>query len=323
MTTQDDATQSGVPNTETEAATETQAEERGLPERERMLEAIAVDREGMKAEPSEQTEEATAAEPEQDQLAKQMDDLLEPDRLDKVKVKVKIDGVESEVTVAEMQRQFQKNGAAERRLEEATRLLHEARQAKPPVGFDSPPAKVETQDSPQSADADQKGKDFLAALFEGDEPKALALLKEIGMGRQPEQPTPDVGQLAAQLAPAIKQQLSQESALEKFKVDYADIVADPYLADIADRFFDAEVKEGKTFNQALEEAGKKTRDWLGAKGVKAETPNPTIDRNTKLARKEGIDKIPALNTKATTVEEPVPTASDIIAEMRKARGLTI
>jgi hypothetical protein len=45
------------------------------------------------------------------------------DDLDKTMVKVKIDGHEAEVSVEEMVRQYQKNGAADRRLAEANRLL--------------------------------------------------------------------------------------------------------------------------------------------------------------------------------------------------------
>ena len=75
------------------------------------------------------------------------------------------------------------------------------------------------------------------------------------------------------------------------------------------------------FVDALDVGGKRTRDWLASKGVTAPTPNPTTDRNTKLERKAGIDVIPALNSKATTVEEPEQSATDVINEMRKARGL--
>ena len=44
------------------------------------------------------------------------------------KVKVKVDGTELEVSQEELVRTFQKNAAADKRLEEATRLLREAEQ---------------------------------------------------------------------------------------------------------------------------------------------------------------------------------------------------
>src|SRR6266404_5937236 len=45
------------------------------------------------------------------------------------KVKIKIDGVESEVPMDEVIRQYQKNSSADKRLAEATRLLREAQEA--------------------------------------------------------------------------------------------------------------------------------------------------------------------------------------------------
>lgn len=283
--------------------------------REKMMDAIAVDREGF-----EDGQTANDLTPDS-QLQSQLSDNLLADGLDKVRVRVKIDGVESEVTVAEMQRQYQKNGAAERRLEEATRLLNEARAQTPPVGFNKPTEVRNDEPGQQVADADQERKEFLAALYEGNEEKALEQLKKIGVGR-PSEPTLDTAQLTARLASEIKQQMSYDSALEKFKENYADIVADPYLADLADRHLDAEVKAGKPFTEALEAAGKRTRDWLSSKGAATASPQPTIGRNEKLERKASIDKITALNTKATTVEEPVMSASDVINEMRKSRGLS-
>lgn len=317
MTYETDATQDLDVLTQDPANEEAAAKpaEREPSAREKMMDAIAVDREGFE---SGQTANDT---PEVDQLQAQLSDNLLADGLDKVRVRVKIDGVESEVTVAEMQRQYQKNGAAERRLEEATRLLNEARAQTPPVGFQKPAEVRNDEPGQQVADADQERKEFLAALYEGNEEKALEQLKKIGVGR-PQEPTLDTAQLTARLASEIKQQMSYDSALEQFKVNYADIVADPYLADLADRHLDAEVKAGKPFTEALEAAGKRTRDWLSSKGMATASPAPTIGRNEKLERKASIDRVNALNTKAATVEEPMMSASDVINEMRKSRGLS-
>jgi len=305
--TMTDATQTGVSD---DNKTTTEPKEARPTERELAMEAISVHRE---------SSDAIQPEPVVDQVAAQTQFLS--DGLDRMMVKVKIDGVERDVTVEEMQRQYQKNGAAERRLEEATRLLNDARaHAAPPVGF-APNADQDDITQTPGGDPDEVGKAFLAALFDGDEGKALEALKKIGTGRQ--QPTRDDSELVAQLTPAIKQQLVVESALERFAVDYADVVKDPYLAQMADGFLEADVQGGKPFTEALESAGRKTRDWLTSKGVTTPNPTPTMDRNTKLERKAGIDQIPALNTKATTIEAPVQSATDVINEMRKARGLAI
>lgn len=315
-TATNDATQTGVPDPD-----KTQTQEPSA--RELAMQAIADQRQD--SFDTESRGESAPANTDA-QLAAQLKEPATPGPVfadDSMLIKTKIDGEEGEATVAEMRAAYQKKGAAERRLEEATRLLNEARAAKPapdtPVGV--APA-TQASDSPATPEGDEEGKAFLAALFDGDEEKALAGLKKMGIGRSIA-PTLDTSQLAAQLTPAIKQQLVVDSALEKFAVDYADIVADPYLADLADRYLDAEVQGGKPYTEALEEAGKKTRDWLSSKGVVPATPNPTTDRNTKLERKAAMDNIPALNSKATTVDEPVQSATDVINEMRKARGLEV
>ena len=316
MTTENhDATQTGVPGAENtgNVASTTEETTREPTARELAMEAIADQRQGT-------FDAESKGEQADEQLRSQLEQVatLPAPAL----VKVKIDGVESEVTLDELTRQYQKNGAAERRLEEATRLLNEARAAVPPVGFAKPATSSESPPvEPQPQGGTDEAKAFLAALFDGDEVKALDALQKIGLGRP--QPTQDTAQLAAQLTPAIKQQLVVDSALESFSKDYADIVKDPYLADLADRFLDAEVASGKPFTEALETAGQKTRDWLKSKGVTQTGPEPTINRNTKLERKAGIDVIPALNTKATTIEEPEQSAQDVIREMRKSRGLEV
>ena len=245
--------------------------------------------------------------------------------LDKVMVKVKIDGVEQEVTVAEMQRQYQKGGAADKRLAEATRLLNEARaQALTPQ---SPPVVVaQSSDKNDSTSTPEDGnagvKEFLATLYEGDEDKTAAALTKLLGGRTQSPTLPNEQELIAKLTPGIRQQLVVDSALEKFERDFADLVADPYLDQVAANFIQAEVEGGVPFDQALEVGGKKTRDWLASKGVKPPPePTPATDGNSKLERKASIDQVPALNKAASTTVEPPQTASDVIASMRKARGM--
>lgn len=305
--------------TQTGATDDTTTETVELSARERAMEAIANQRMGSFDAENKDGQQSAEQTTQDAQIAAQMGN-NQLTSLDEQVVKVKIDGVESQVTVAEMRRQYQKNGAAERRLEEATRLLNEARatakQEPDSLRFGETEKKTDS-------DADEEVKSLVTALFEGDESKAFEVFKKAGIGRSPDAPILDVDQIAAQIAPAIRQQLFEENALEQFSVEFKDIVADPYLADLADTFLDAEVASGTPYDKALKQAGLKTRDWLASKGVTPPEPNPTIDRNTKLERKAGIDTIPALNSKATTVEVPEPSASDVIREMRKARGLEV
>lgn len=310
-----DATQPGVPNEETQAEPSA---------RELAMDAIA-------AKNKEHLEAQHIAETGKSLFNNQIDAQLEaptkeekvestPKTIDDEVVTVKIDGEERQVTVADMRRQYQKNGAAEKRLEEATRLLNEARAATP-VRIDAADEEVKTKGSELPSDGGDTAKQLITALFEGDEEKAIEAVRGV-LGRS--DPTPNIAQLTAQLTPAIKQQLIVESALDKFSQDYKDIVSDPYLATMADGFLAEEQKDGqKSFAESLEAAGQKTRDWLKSKGVDTGQASPTIDRNEKLARKEGMDRIPALQTRATTTEEQPQTQSQVILEMQRARGLAV
>lgn len=301
-------------------------ENRPLTAREIALNAIKARRDDSDDEQQEPTAPAQVADT---QLQAQMDDDPQPrmlaDGLDKTLVRVKIDGEESEVSVEEMVRQYQKNGAADRRLAEANRLLEEARRnaaqvQPPPVGIADNGATGDSTPTPSGGIDEQGGKAFLAALFDGDEDRALQALGQVLGGRQ--QPTLNESDLVAKLTPQIRQQLVVESALEQFNRDFADVMADPYLEQIAADATQAAMVEGKPFAEALVQGGKSARDWLASKGVKPPAnPAPTMDRSTKLGRKASMDNLPALSKTATTTEDPPQTASDVIAEMRRQRGL--
>lgn len=304
-------------------------ENRALTPRELAMNSIQARRDD---DIDQELNEANADQQQQQQVEQQLQADPEPqvlsDGLDKVRVKVKIDGVESEVSVEEMTRQYQKNGAADRRLAEANRLLEQARAAAaaapapaaPPVGIVENTPTNDISATPSGAVDAQGGKEFLAALFDGDEDRALEALGKLVGGRQT--PTLNEAELAARLTPQIRQQLVVDSALEKFKVDFADVMADPHLEEIAADFTQAALDEGKPFDEALVEGGKKTRDWLAAKAPKpTPSPTPTMDRNSKLERKAQMDNVQALSRTATTTQEAPQTASDVIAEMRKARGM--
>ena len=324
-----DATQTGVSNEQDEKKIDTEnleVDPNNLPSRLRSMESIKVNRDD--DEPSQADQQLAAqldADPNPTPAATPPGPKVITDGLDQMLVTVKIDGRERQVTVEEMQRQFQKNGAAESRLEEATRLLNEARataqaSAPPPVGVAGPGAKTDSTDAPEGGGDGAKA--FLSSLFEGDEEKATAALNKLLGGRNQVPNQPNDQELAAKLTPVIRQQMLQESALEKFESDFSDVMADPYLESVAAGFIQESINEGKTFVEALEVAGPKTRDWIASKAPKADPgPNPTMTRDAKLERKARIDQIPTLNKAASSTAEPAQTTADVIAEMRKARGL--
>lgn len=268
--------------------------------------------------------EAAPKQPEPDQITLQIgSDPVPIERLDGVKVRIKIDGKVREMTINEMRREAQLDGAARDRFREATELLEQVRSSAQPAAAAATPPVGDDKKTPgnESADVAATAQRLVQALFDGDEDKATQVMQEALAGRsQPATPTMD--SLIPQLVPAVKQQLSEERALEQFAADYKEIVADPHLADLADRHLAAVLQEEphKPYAEALQEAGDRTRDWMKRVGLQSATEPATTIRDRKLeTRKQQIDNVSGLSTKATTVEEPTPTASSVIAEMRAAR----
>lgn len=287
------------------------------------------------AAPAPAAPAATPAAPKvDDQLLAQFGDEPVPmEALDSVKVKVKVDGQERVMTVHDLRRAVQLDGAAQSRLEQANEILKQARAhaaatpaQQPPVGV--APAPAPGQSSPASKDVTQETRAFLGAIFEGDEGKAAALLGDLLASRQTPAPQQvDPASIAQQAASQVRQQLSVEEANAQFRSDFPEVVGDPLIAGVADQFF-AEVTAldpQKSYAQALSEAGTRTREWLASKGVKPATePARGSTRQEKLEAKRAMDgkEVRGLNRTETKQEPAVPTTSDVIAEMRAQRGLS-
>lgn len=245
------------------------------------------------------------------------------DGLDRTMVRVKVDGVEQEIPVADVVRSYQKDAAAQARLNEATRVLEEARRtaaaAKPPASVEQQPAPTHTTPIPEP----ETVKGFVEALFEGDTEKAVAAFSKLGLNTgRTDGATLDLEQVATQLTPAIKQQLIDDSALERFEKANADLAADPHLVSVTNNFIQDAVNGGTPYAEALEVGAKRTRDWLASIGAAkpSSEPAPSAHQPSKLERKARIDEVQALNRTANTTQDAPVSTSSIIADMKKARG---
>lgn len=349
------ATQEGVVNegvTNNEAAESAVALREPLPKTERELAmermaSSASQRHGVNlpTEPATNEGEARATVEVTDaalQIGKQLDDgtwVLDAGALDRVMVPTKVNGVEELVPATKALAQFQKNNAADVKLQNATaeanRILADAnekfRQAAEAVAKAATPSeKKEAKEAAEDAQAnlDAVQNEFLDALYDGDKEKAAkafsSAIKLVAKSAVPT--TPEVHQPAApslqETVAAVKQHLTVESALDALFQGYPQIKTDPDLALIADTKVNAFVAEGKPLPEAIALAGEYVGEKykIGKFEIKDAPKEPAATaREQKLAAKERLDEPTSTAARAASAE-PVPqTRSAIIAEMQAAR----
>lgn len=295
--------------------------------RELAMEAIKVHREGV--DDDQQTDQVTLQASEPTVLA---------DGLDRTMVKIKVDGEERVVSVADMVARVQKNEAADKRLAEANALLTEAARRKAELeaqqAGSKPPAQVDStntgDDTPATSPAGgpaagQTVKDFIEALYEGDTEKAATVFQEVmgAMGRGNATPI-DPNTLVTELAPAVRQQLADDSALETFLESNPVIANDPHLTQMTAGFVQEGMRGGKAYPDALNEAGERVKQWMAGMGMGShQGGGTTTPSQTKLDRKAGIDEIRPASITAANTAAPPQTTQDVLNDMRKARGLPV
>ena len=221
-------------------------------------------------------------------------------------VTIKVDGVMQQVSRDKIYeaglRAVQKESSADRRLEEATRLLREVEQriAPPPVQ-NTPP--------PQAWD-----EEIIAyALAHGTEEQKAEAVRQIRGGRQ-EMATPD--QIANNVEARILDKVDFQSSAAWFQDTYKDIVSDPYLLQLASLQEDHMRANGdkRPRKELYAEIGDGLRKLKGG-GV------PVTTLEEKRTQKAGITNLPAASARKTTPQAPAAkTPSQIIEEMRTKRG---
>jgi hypothetical protein len=282
---------------------------------------------------------APASDPAADQITLQLGQTIDAEALDKVMVRMKVDGVVQVKPWGEWRRDVQLDGAAQARLAQATKLLQQVKDAAqspaapapsaaapaavPPVGNDG---KLAKKDIPDVATTAQR---LTQALLDGDEKAATEAMQETLATLFAQKPgdaaaAVDLQTLTAQLVPVVKQQLSNEEVEAQFTAANQDIVADPYLAGIADDHLAQVQKElpNSSYQDQLAEAVTRTRDWMKAKGmaVQPATEQPVPNRSGKLTeRKQLIDNVSGLSSKATPPVQETKTTSQVIDAMRRTR----
>lgn len=252
--------------------------------------------------------------------------------LDQTLVKIKVDGVEREVPLSELVRTAQKHEAADKRLAEATRLLQEAetkrREAEAPQQAQpAPAAQAPEQAKPDSSDKvrqdrEQKAKEFLEAMFHGDEDRATQILAGLMPESPPPQETatkaPDPEELAAQ----VEASLERRSALKQFASAYPEVLKDTDLAALADMKLARRLAQGEPFSQALMSIGEELYTKTGLKTPVAatqETPPAAPSQTERVERKKAADPVRGRSASTASTQEAPPSPSDVIKQMQEAR----
>jgi len=274
-------------------------------------------------EPEEEIEEGEVKEPEEPE-----EELEEGEKEPELeKRKIIVDGQEQEVLLSEIVdagiATLQKQAAADSRLEEAARLLREAQEvAQPPDTEEG----VDTKEPQKDAKLDSaKIRELTEAIQYGDEEEAGKALEEIisMRGREPETTIPPVGDIVTR----VRDELRMERIMDQLHAPpeqggFGDLAKDPKLIAIANWGINKAIQAGAPYTwETCRKACQDTRDWINS--FKPEKPSAKNELQAKRERKKAsIDEAKSAAVRDTkTTKEPKPqTTSEVIAEMRKARG---
>jgi len=309
----------------------TEGVETQLSPRQSAIEAIAAQRnKSFEAELNElnpQPAQPAAADPAtgDDQLARQLgqDERATQFAADSSLIKVKVDGEELELPLAELVKSYQKDATATRRLQQATEILRNAEQQvskSAQVGDKINPPEAAPTDEERMAQI----KGAFSKLYEGDEEGAAAAMLKLFEGAKATQKPIDAAQVAAE----VKQQLAVESAYGQVQTDYPEIFANDergvVLGKAAYERMVAKESIGIPRAQALRESTEEVATIFGLGKKEGRPQSEQVQRtarDTKLERKQNLDIPGSANAVAGNKQSPaeVQNVSSVIQEMAKSR----
>lgn len=225
-----------------------------------------------------------------------------PEVIEPSLVKIKVDGEEKEVPKDKVLdagiRALQKESSADKRLEEATRLLREIQQ------------KYEQPQQQQAPSQEWDDATVVYALEHGtEEQKAYA----VSLLRGRDKATPEA--IVQQTTQHVLNTVDFKQASEWFASEYKDIVSDPYLLQLASLQEDRLRADGdkRPRKELYKTIGDELRKWKGGPSV--------TSMEEKKERKSTIVNLPSASVKQSAPEtQKVKSTADVIEDMRKRRG---
>lgn len=227
--------------------------------------------------------------------------------------KVKVDGVEQEVSAEDLIRAYQKNSAADRRLEEAARILREAEQL-------AAQNQVAEQEVPQG-NLREEAAEMMSKLYDGDqEAAAEALVNLLAKTKGGDQPTRRQEVDADVLTEQVLERMAFNSAVERVKSDYPDLVADKNLEQLVVMQSTNLVNSGIPRAEALLSVADSLYKSLG-KSPAGRQQDTTKHKSARQENKERLDNVPSASATATSmpVKTEEPDQSALIREVARRR----
>lgn len=289
-------------------------------------------------------DEAAEQAKEKQRKAKKLD--LTDEELESYVVKIKVDGVESEIPLSKIKdagvRTLQKESAADSRLEEAVKLLKEVKElaaSKP----SSDASKVSTkQETITDESLNELKENYLHAATYGTEEEAASALSEWEEAMEKKYSAPKKEESSkGTVIPFSKDDIKKailettlESRINSSPEDggFKDLMDNPILRKHTGALVDSLVESGKGSYDSFEtyqQAGEAIRQ-IGSTLDPEYTP-PKVDKKTKSnlqtrkERKKAIDNINSATGKvdSSAEDDKEETISETLQEMKKARGQAI
>jgi hypothetical protein len=262
------------------------------------------------------------------------------------KIKIVIDGEETEVdydSVLEAGKQtLQKERAADRRLQEAElkrqeaeRFLQSAKQQKPEIDKVAEKEKLEAQQKDSLAELkksiEKARADHIKAINYGEEDEVLkaaqdyeAAIEAYNDAKYGASKNIDYDTVVNEVVTRSKY-ADIQSRLSKAPDEggYADIYENPYLRGWASEEVNRLISDGApdewaTYQKACEKV-REQLGWAKQDGDNGKKPKETPTLGQKVTRKERIDNLDTASGRQETVTEREESPSEVIAKMRKAR----
>jgi hypothetical protein len=276
------------------------------------------------------------------------DDFLSSDSFSK-KLKTKISGVERDVTLDELVRNFQKGESGDARLQEATRKERElmererqlldmerqmVQQLKQPVKDQKV---IEDNKPSRSKDA---FKAAAIAILEGDDEKSAALFESAAgekiqaeLERRIAIMLPELEERAKrkalEAAPEIQMQMQWDAAVKSAVDSNSDLFNDPILASAWREKVNAAASRGMNPYDAVKEAVSEVNAWTARfKGPESEKKldvnrdemGRREEKKREASKMDVQGKASTRSVRQKSDEDEEESALDIINAMRKARG---